>query len=181
MNNGRILIVRASLLISTDEYAEVQSSLESLNFEVVVIDHKLHTPLVQTNGCFDYIFIASHGTPTQIGINSDVGEDYSSLANWLCTSNNCFTPGATLFLACCHGGAFEVASTILASCSGKIQFVVGAAEEVKAVDLDLARRVFFRNRAIESESICQSVDKIAGAGIVGFECRDFLNMSQLNV
>jgi hypothetical protein len=169
----RVLIIRASQLISTNEYALVQSSLEALNFEVVVIDHKLHTPLVKTNGCFDYIFIASHGTPTQIGINSDVGEDYSSLATWLCESKNCFSVGATLFLACCHGGAFDVARTILNVCSGKIQFVVGASGEVKAVDLDLARRIFFRNRAIGSESICESVNKIAGAGIAGFECREF--------
>lgn len=98
---------------------------------------------------YDYIYLAGHGNDKCVGDANGLVISWLQMGNLLCISG-ALNQNAILMLYCCRGGLNQVAYQLFASCPN-IQYICGARQSMKNIDLIIGFNVFVYN--IENRNI----------------------------
>lgn len=149
----RILILKASCDICTNEIEHIQTIAEMFSMEHLVMELKDLASFqadVLTKGKFHYIYLCTHANYLYFG-EADASKtfDWKEFAKTLCDAC-CLEMGATLLLACCRGGLKQLAKTLFGSC-GQIDYICGPRWNLNGPDLSTAFHVFIYNMESRNE------------------------------
>ncbi len=154
----QILIIRASKDIPVEAVTDIYCHASHYNIGVESFDVNSEEELekaLNQNIKYDYIYVAAHGNDLCLGENNGYFLSWNDLGAKLCKAD-CLNDDAILMLYCCRGGLNQVAYKLFASCPN-IQYVCGARQNMKSIDLIIGFNVFLYN--IE----CRNIDPILAA------------------
>ena len=167
-----LLVIRASSDIGDkailDIYCHAEHyGIKSEHIEVSSLEELRHK--LNNKKC-DYIYFAGHGNSSCFGDEKRFVVDWTGIGNVICETN-CLNKGAIVMLYCCKGGLNTVAYQLFASCE-EIEYVCGAKQNMKNIDLVIGFNVFLYN--IENRNIdpVLSAQKATLATEIRFECFD---------
>jgi len=154
----KILILRFSEDISQAGIMDIQCHAIHYGMTADEFNIKTESDLDKalTNGNkYDYLYIAGHGNDSCVGDERGIIVRWVNFGKKLCVSG-CLNDDAILMLYCCRGGLNQVSYKLFASCPN-IQYICGARQKMKNIDLIIGFNVFVYN--IE----CRNIDPILAA------------------
>ncbi|HHT23309.1 MAG TPA: hypothetical protein GXZ87_08380 [Bacteroidales bacterium] len=154
----KILILKFSDDISTAGIVDIKCHAVHYNMTADVHEVRKTDALqeVLNNGNkYDYLYIAGHGNDTCVGDLNGIIVSWEQFGQMLCEAD-CLNEDAILMLYCCRGGLNQVSYKLFASCPN-IQYICGARQNMKNIDLIIGFNVFVYN--IE----CRNIDPILSA------------------
>jgi hypothetical protein len=168
----KLLIIRASQDVYDDAILELNSHAKHYNIEPSHIDVKSIEDLGQhlKGKKYDYIYFAGHGNGACFGDPKSFISDWSIIGSVVCESD-CLNEHAIIMLYCCKGGLNTVAFKLMAACSN-IEYVCGAKQNMKNIDLIIGFNVFLYNIEYRNIDPVLSAQKSTLATEIRFECFD---------
>lgn len=145
---NKVLFIRTDRTEILDEHLNAFDALvsikgmEFITKEVCTIeelDHGLRESLCK------YVILGGHGNEEGFSDNKELSIKWSELGQLICESgciNNVIN--AKIFLHCCKGGVVNAACQFMNACE-KLDFVVGAINEERSIDLLAAYMNLFHN------------------------------------
>jgi hypothetical protein len=167
-----ILIVRASQNVNNDAILELSSRAKHYNIEASYIEATSINDLeFQLSGKkYDYIYFAGHGNGTCFGDPKSLISNWRKIGTTIC-STDCLNENAIMMMYCCKGVLNTVAFKLMAA-SPSVEYVCGAKQNMKNIDLIIGYNVFLCN--VENRNIdpVLSARKSTLAKEIRFECFD---------
>jgi len=168
----KLLLIKASSDINDKAIMDIHCHAEHYNISAEHIEiasiEELKVKL--QNKKLDYIYFAGHGNSDCFGDERTFIVDWSEIGQIICETD-CLNVGAIVMLYCCKGGLNVVAYKLFSVCP-KIEYICGAKQNVKNIDLIIGFNVFMYN--IENRNIdpILSAQKATLATEIRFECFD---------
>ena len=145
---NKVLFIRTDRTEILDEHLDVFKALVSIKgMEFIAKDVSTIDQLKQglrESSC-KYVILGGHGNEEGFGDNKELSLRWNELGQIICESgciNNVID--AKIFLHCCKGGIVNAACQFMNACD-KLDFVVGAINEERSIDLLAAFSNLFHN------------------------------------
>ena len=168
----KLLVIRASADIGDKAILDIYCHAEHYGIVPEAIEvNSLEDLKGKLNGkMYDYVYFAGHGNGNCFGDPTRFIADWAEIGKVICTTD-CLNKGAIVMLYCCKGGLNVVAYQLFSACS-EIEYICGAKQNMKNIDLIIGFNVFLYN--IENRNIdpVLSAQKATLATEIRFECFD---------
>lgn len=170
----RLLIIRADKDIYQEAIDDIclhtkHYNIDSESFDVSSAEELQN--VLEKNGDFDYIYFAGHGKSTCFGTeNGEFNISWEDIGEIICNSS-CLRENAIIMMYCCKGGLNTIAYQLMAACNN-IEYVCGAKQNVKNIDLIIGFNVFLYNIQVRNIDPVIAAEKSTRATEIRFECFD---------
>ncbi len=168
----KLLVVRVSEDVTDDAILDIYCHAKHYSIIPSHTEVKDLTELEEklSGEKYDYLYFAGHGSGTCFGDEKTFIASWSEIGSIIC-STNCLNNGAIVMLYCCKGGLNTVTYQLMAACPA-IEYVCGAKQNMKNIDLIIGFNVFMYN--IENRNIdpVLAAQKATLATEIRFECFD---------
>ena len=168
----KLLVIRVSEDISDSAILDIYCHAKQYNISASHIEVKNLIELSEKlkGNKYDYVYFAGHGNGTCFGDMKTFLASWGEIGAVVC-STDCLNDGAIIMLYCCKGGLNIVTYQLMAACP-KIEYVCGAKQNMKNIDLIIGFNVFMYNIEIRNIDPVLAAQKATLSTEIRFECFD---------